>query len=339
METGEIRKWIKTGGFQGEPFEDLLMETHISWVVFTKSYAFKIKKPVSLNFADFSTLDKRRYFCEREISLNSRFSSIYLDVLPIYDDKGKLSFDKGELVDYTVRMLRQEHDDRMDMMLAKGKVNEEQIQTLARKLVEIHKKAPVVNAGFNLERAIALFNDLSSVRDVFKGNDSQEHWQGLIDESIAFSDKFLKKYPHVFRKRAAEGFIRDVHGDLHTRNVFLGQEPVIFDCIEFNQEFRQIDIWYELAFLCMDLEYLGYPGFSDEIFRQYTQDGLGSLGEMDDQVFLYFKMLRANIRAKVLLLQAKLSESGKDKKECFSAAIKYLELLKSYLRSKGSGPS
>src|SRR5690606_16003365 len=208
-----------------------------------------------LSFLDFSTLEQRKYYCERELALNQRFSRIYLDVLPVF--KGRSGWligeGEGEIVDYAVRMERMLSSKRMDIMLHQNKVKRDDIHALAKEIASFHKKSEVIYKPFEIKKAQSLFNDIEEIQ-FFVQSEIGEYCAEIISRSVDWSDHFLKTNADYIQDRFDRGCQRDVHGDLHAGNIFLYTQPVLFDCIEFNDEFRQIDLLYEIAFLCMELE-------------------------------------------------------------------------------------
>ena len=319
------------GMYEGKPIKGAMEETNISWVILSRRHAFKIKKDVKLSFLDYSTLDLRKKYCERELELNRRFSSIYLSVQPITDLKGQFTIGEGigEIVDYVVCMKRMRGDKRMDVLLTRNKVDPNRISLLAKQVARFHQTAEIMGNDFIQEQARELFNDLNSVHEVVL-QEFETDYSDVIPRLISFSDDFLKRHAGRFVERNRQGFKRDVHGDLHSGNIFLYKEPVIFDCIEFQDAFRQIDILYEIAFLCMDLEFFGRKDLSDLFLEAYDAILTCFPKEEDKEIFLYFKCLRANIRAKVFLLNSKSEPDPKKKVQELVKGKKYLELALNY---------
>lgn len=332
MERNDIDELVRDGTLYNQKFEENFQETHISWVLFTADFALKIKKPIKLTFLDFSTLELRKYFCEREVMLNRRFSEIYIGIEALSRNGGKWVIDNGrrKVLDYGVVMKRQDNSHRMDRLLSKNQVSKKAICDLAWRVAEFHKEAVVVSTPYQLNEAKELFGDLRSILGLYEMLPDTS-WTSLIKESTKFSDDFLTIHQNLFSSRALSGNVRDVHGDLHSRNIFLNPEPVIFDCIEFNDSFRQIDVWYEVAFLCMDMEFFGHRELSEDFFKEYTQQNGELVNAEKRQIFIYFKMLRANIRAKVLAL--KVGEPGSYNRniEDLSDSMHYLRLMRSYM--------
>ncbi|HSI75725.1 MAG TPA: phosphotransferase [Lunatimonas sp.] len=332
MERTDVQELVQHAALYNQKFDVDFQETHISWVLFTADFALKIKKPVKLTFLDFSTLELRKHFCEQEVKLNSRFSEIYLGVESLNREGQKwvIGSESRQVWDYGVVMQKQDNSLRMDSLLSKNQVSKAVIDRLAYQVADFHKDAVVISAPFELNKAKELFSDLQSVSVHFEKLPDKE-WADLIEDTIGFSDEFLTENQSQFIARIEAGNVRDVHGDLHSRNIFLSPEPVIFDCIEFNDTFRQIDVWYEVAFLCMDIESYGHRELSEGFFDIYTWQK-GELVNNDEmRIFTYFKMLRANVRAKVLAIQAGNEVSFKPTIESLSSSIHYLQLMKSYM--------
>ncbi len=331
MNRQEVNQLLAQGIYEGKPIQGILEETNISWVILSRSHAFKIKKEIKLSFLDYSTLDLRKKFCEKELELNRRFSSIYLSVGPIIYHNGRFTIggEVGEIVDYAVCMKRMREDKRLDVLLTQGKVDPLRISLLAKQVAKFHQSAQIIEYEYNQEQAKELFNDLNSVQNVVLqefGNDFSEVIPGLI----SFSNNFLKKHVRRFVERSRLGFIRDLHGDLHSGNIFLYKNPVIFDCIEFQDAFRQIDILYEIAFLCMDLEFFDRKDLSDLFLDTYGSILTCFPKEEDKGIFLYFKCLRANVRAKVFLLNSKFEPDEGKKVQELAKGKKYLDLALRY---------
>ncbi|MBL6448762.1 phosphotransferase [Fulvivirga sp. 29W222] len=332
MNEKEVRSLADNGSYNGEPLYGEIEETHISWVILTKKYAFKLKKPVKLSFLDFSTLKFRKIFCEKEVILNSRYTDIYESVVPVRHmaDSWLLGDGEGLVVDYAVMMRRLPTNMRMDNMLRQNKVNAEDIQLLALQVAAFHQKADKVYAPFMLATAIALFNDIDTCKRIVQKQVGL-HYAKKIEEVITWSDGFLRKHANRFQERIERGFVRDVHGDLHSGNVFLDDKPVIFDCIEFNDQYRQIDVLYEVAFMCMDMEAFYQPQLAEIFLNTYSDNFPCFEVEEDYSLLNYFKSLRANVRAKVHTLSIDQSNDVQEVQKHVREVEKYIDLMYSYM--------
>lgn len=332
MNDTEIHKLCRNGFFEEHRLDGTLEETHISWVILSQKLAFKVKKPVKLSFLDFSTLSKRKRYCKTELCLNQRFSDIYLIVLPIRcrKDVWRIGEGTGKVVDYAVVMRRMMPSKRMDKMLEKGKVSKTSVMALAKQVADFHAHAKVIYSSFDPEESRNTFNDLKNICTFVKENLGAE-FERIISDAMEWSDHFLKTKKSLFEQRIRLGFKRDLHGDLHSGNIFLYKKPVIFDCIEFNDDFRQIDVASEIAFLCMDLEAFGYQDLSIVFKDEYLARFPGIQTPQDQELFVYYKCMRANIRAKVHAISAGQSAIGKIRDVHLDAVRDYLGLVKSYV--------
>ncbi|RZS96295.1 phosphotransferase [Cecembia calidifontis] len=332
MENYEVKQLAWNGMYKGQRLQGTLIETNISWVILSGRVAFKIKKDIQFSFLDYSTLSKRKFFCERELELNGRFSSIYLSVEPIRYFQGHWHIGEGpgKISDYAVRMKRLRASKKMDVMLEKGEVALEDIQELAKLVADFHQRSALVFPVFDLEKEKALFNDLATVKAIA----NKELGAGLpekIDAAMERSNAFLELHKKRMAARIRETWYRDTHGDLHTGNIFLYRKPILFDCIEFNDSFRQTDLLYELAFLCMDLEFYGRKDHSEALLRTYRKKIDPFVQDADWQIFHYYKALRANVRAKVNFLTAQSDREAGAKLSDVKKAKGYLELMFEYL--------
>ena len=238
-----------------------LVETHISWVLLTDSYVYKIKKPLKFSFLDFSTLEKRRLYCEQEVALNRRLApEMYLGVLAVVSEDGKLAIDGqgGALVDYAVWMRRMDENMQMDLLMEQGRVTNKDMEGLAEVLADFHRTALKVPGGTSFEELLEEFTDIRTVIPFVKKHFG-EVASDLLEEVNLWVPGFLETVRRRIRERDRQGYVIDGHGDLHCRNIFLLDPPVVFDCIEFNEDLRSLDMLNEIAFLCMDLERYGRP--------------------------------------------------------------------------------
>jgi len=310
-----------------------MIETHISWVILSDHFAFKIKKPVKYSFLDFSTQELRRKYCYNELALNSRLSpDIYLGVIEIRSDGERVTIGDGpgEVIDYAVQMKRVRTNARMDLMLIRKKVKRDHVDRIARILVDFHQTTDVIHKKIEKENIVGDFNDLQNVKPFLReklGNVAVN----LIDRSLECAGKFIHRYGDLMQLRSDQGFVRDGHGDLHTGNIFLLSRPVIFDCIEFNDDFRQIDVLDEVAFLCMDLERFGRRDLSHAFLEKYLAETHVLRNEAEGRLFLFFKLYRANVKAKIQAIKAQNASTERAMKKHLVSADIYLHLMADYL--------
>jgi uncharacterized protein len=333
--TGEqIRNIIAAGRFPGAKTPALLEETHISWVVLTPDYAFKIKKPVQFDFLDFGTLEKRRFYCAEELKLNRRIApDMYLGVLPVGTeaDRPAIGSASPPVIDYAVWMRRMEDESRMDLRLAEGVVTTAQLDALAAQLAHFHREATIVEpedyrpGDYRKDFEDLYHEEKDAVR--WLGPETAEHFRAWGAQLPVF----LNTHAIRMRDRFERGFWVDGHGDLHTRNIFLTDPPTVFDCIEFNPHFRRLDTLNELAFLCMDLEARDRPDLAQHFMEAYCRIWEVRPTPEDALLFLFFKAYRANVRLKINLLALRQQQSA-----ALEASVQcYWRLLKAYMGGLG----
>jgi len=282
-----------------KPVKVDLVRTHISAIFLAGEYVYKVKKPVNFGFLDFTTLEKRKFYCQQEVDLNRRLAGeVYLGVVEIRAHQGRISIGDGpgEVIDYAVKMKRLPPNCQMDQWLAKGELTPEMVEKIAAKIAHFHAQAAT-----NPE--ISSFGEIQTVRGNVEENFAQtEKYVGqvftpdLYRETIEANRLFLERQLPLFQGRILRGKIRDCHGDLHLQHICLGTEIVIFDCIEFNQRFRYSDVAADIAFLLMDLDFHGHPLLSADLAAHY----LGVTEDWPLYLLLdFYKSYRAYVRAKV----------------------------------------
>ncbi|MCM1983686.1 bifunctional aminoglycoside phosphotransferase/ATP-binding protein [Lyngbya confervoides] len=277
-----------------------LLQTHISYVLLTGDYAYKVKKPANFGFLDFTTLDKRHQFCQEELRLNRRLSpEIYLEVVGIGERQGQYQIHAKdtEAVEYAVKMRQFPQQELFSQLFAKEALTRQDMETLAQQVAQFHAQA-----ASNAE--IQSYGTVEAVQQVDENNYGlSEQFIGIsqtqeqLDQTRDFTRSLFRDHPDWFTDRLAQGKIRECHGDLHLNNIcrFQGQIQV-FDCIEFNQEFRNIDVMYDVAFLVMDLEYLGRPDLANAFLNTYLEQ----TGDYDGAKLLpLYLSMRAYIRGNV----------------------------------------
>lgn len=328
----QIHKLVSIGEFPESTNRPELIETHISWVLICKHYVYKLKKPIQYLFLDFSTVEKRKYYCEREVELNKRFSDdMYIDVLPVREteDSFFIGGEKGSIIDYAVRMVKQDNNEQMNVLLLNNEVVFSDVLHLAEIIAAFHERAAIIYK-VDLNNILNTFKEINNER-TYLSQHLSANTSEIISHAISVSDSFIKKNQELLLLRLVEGFYRDGHGDLHTRNIFLNQgEPKLFDCIEFNDAFRQIDVLNDIAFLCMDLDAFGRQDMSD-LFLSYYNRLFPCMNTHDEYLlYVYYKSYRANVRAQVNSLRAKDAKDESSRKKALSEANKYLLLLNDY---------
>jgi uncharacterized protein len=332
MTKEEIEFIIVPGGSDTDVRKPDLIETHISWVFLSDHFVYKIKKPIKYSFLDFSTMELRKYYCEREVQLNKRLTdNIYIDVQPIrkHNNRFYISGTIGSIVDYAVRMEKQDTSTQMNVLLKNNQITPAHIISLAQKMATFHLKTDIVY-NINPLDIQEKFDDLEK-EAIYISQQSGNDYGKIIEHALATSRAFTEKNLSLIESRIEAGYCRDCHGDLHSRNIFILDTPKPFDCIEFNDELRQIDVLNENAFLCMDLDSFGRMDLSELYVDSYNKIFPSINTPEDKYLFIYYKSYRANIRAKVNSLRAR---SAKDETEILKALKEcntYLHLMNNYV--------
>lgn len=318
-----------------------LIETHISWVILTGDFAYKIKKPVNFGFLDFSTLEKRRMCCDQELLLNRRLAAdIYLDVVSISGtfEAPVISTD-GKVFEYAVKMRQFPQSAQLDHMLSDGKLNTEHMEAIARMVADFHQMIPRADtsmAGESMVDEYIAYGNKKAVYRPVEENFTQinQHFDTtLYEESLAelqsWNVSACMKLGEIFEQRKANGFVRECHGDMHLRNlVWLDRGPAAFDCIEFNPQLRWIDVMSDIAFLVMDLQ----ERKEDQLANRFLNTYLEITGDYAGLTVLPFYLCyRAMVRAKVAALFLG-QENISPEESAYSLAefVSYLELARRY---------
>ena len=279
-----------------------LLQTHISWVLLAGEFAYKIKKPVNFGFVDFSTLEGRRFFCEEELRLNRRLAAeLYLGVLPITQTADGLRIGgAGTPVEYCVQMRRFDQQQLLSRVAAADKLTASHVDTLAQEVAQFHSAIPAAPSASRFgsptavaEPILANFHSLAQSTD--------PHVQNRVVPLKDWCERELARLDFAIRERKRLDFVRECHGDMHLGNMILAGDAItIFDCIEFSEDLRWIDVISEAAFCTMDLAHRTCPGFAHRFLNAYLER-TGDYGGL--ALVPMYTVYRALVRAKVLSLQ------------------------------------
>lgn len=307
-----------------------IIETHISYVLLTGEFAYKIKKPLSLGFLDFSTLEKRKLFCEKEFQLNRQFTdTIYLDILPICGSIDTPNLEnQGDVIEYAIKMREFPQETLLTALLKRHALTHDMISQLAKIIANFHLKASVAtNTTLGTSQQIhkPVEQNFLQIRPLLsKEPDIQQ-----LSRVERWANSQYQQHYDTLLQRKTQGFIRACHGDIHLENIIFYHDTLhIFDCIEFNEEFRWIDVISDISFLIMDLMEKNCEEYAHRLMNEYfeiTKDYAGL------KLLFYYVSYRAVVRAKVSLFrlqQAGLSASEKQTllemyKGCMALAEKY----------------
>ncbi|CBL43631.1 conserved hypothetical protein [gamma proteobacterium HdN1] len=287
-----------------------LIETHISWVLLAGDFAYKIKKPLKLEFLDFSTLALRKHYCEEELRLNQRQThGLYLGLCAITGSPLQPKLEEhnaqAQAFEYAVKMRRFKQSDLLDQRLAHGALEQDEITLISRTLHTFHQAihAAEKNSNFGTPTCIRRYSE-ENIAEILPALGASSEDQTDRSELLAYQswlDRQHKMLSPLFSSRKETGFVRECHGDLHLGNILLeGSVVQLFDCIEFNPELRWIDVISELAFLAMDLDHHQRPDLAHWLINDYLERSGDYAGA---QLLPYYLAYRAMVRAKVAWLQ------------------------------------
>jgi len=322
-------------GYAPQPSDVKLVQTHISYVFITDDFVYKFKKPVDFGFLDFTTLEKRRHFCQQELLLNRRLCpSIYLHLVALVKTDAGFSLssppqaDTEHIVEYGIKMKRMPEEKMMANMIKSGCLAPEMIDAVCDVLVPFYAKADggprIQEFGRPAAVGVNIFENFSQTED-FIGSPSLS--MARFDRIRTFSTAFLQQ-DDLFAGRISAGRIRDCHGDLYSANICLADQVYIFDCIEFNERFRYCDVASDIAFLAMDLDYHGLSSLSERFVARFI-DKSGDPGLKT--MLNFYKCYRAYVRGKINLFTANAPEVDKEtKRHCQEMSGKYFQLADRY---------
>ena len=314
-----------------------VFETHISYVILTGDYVYKFKKPVELGFLDFSSLEKRKFFCEEELRLNRRLApDMYLDVVSVHGELEHPVVDgTGPLLEYAVKMRQFATADRMDNVTARGELTPEQIDQLAQIVAEFHEHIPIAASDSPFGTLEVIRQRIMQNFEQLLQNTDDPEITNMCSQLRVWSEAALEKRQQLITQRKQEGAIRECHGDMHMANiVMLEGKPVIYDCLEFAEDLRWIDTISEIAFLYMDLDFHHQHKLALRYLNQYMihrgdYAGLGLL--------CIYLVYRAMVRAKVNSIEAKQQTADPKTANGHLATTKsYLALARNYIESFAS---
>ena len=297
-----------------------LVQTHISWVLLVGEFAYKIKKPLKLSFLDFSTLPLRHAACLEELRLNRRFApDIYLDVIGIFNTPQDPRFEGQDApIEYAVKMRRFEEAGRLDRVCALGELLPRHLSSLADTLADFHKTAAVASADSRFGRleniATPALDNFHALPDLLPSAGIKDR----LDRLQTWTEAQLRQLAPLMQARQQAGQIRECHGDLHLANlVLINQDVRLFDCIEFSEDFRWIDVASDIAFTYVDLLANHQPGLANWLVNEFWSRN----GDYEAARLLrFYAVYRAMVRAKVTAIQSAQTHEDDSK------ALAYIEL-------------
>lgn len=314
-----------------------LIETHISWVILTGDFAYKIKKPVDFGFLDFSTLEKRHTCCKQELRLNRRLAAtIYLDVVAITGTQNKPRISAaGDAFEYAVKMTQFPQSAQLDNMLAAGELDIEHIDAIAQMIADFHQTIPSAGDDVGYGNNEAVYQPVDeNFKQIYQHLNTEPYALRLSALSQWSRVEFERLAP-VFAQRKIHGFIRECHGDMHLRNlIWLNARPLAFDCIEFNPQLRWIDVISEIAFLLMDLQDRKQPQLANYFLNRYLE-ATGDYAGLS--VLNFYLCYRALVRAKVNALRFEQKDITETERQALPIEFEsYLELATTYTQQSAA---
>ena len=312
-----------------------LLETHISWIVLTGEFAYKIKKPVNYGFLDFSTLQKRQHYCAEEVRLNRRMAKqLYLDVVaiggsaqqPVIKNKNA-----GDAFEYAVKMRQFPQSAKLDERLNAGKLTQQHMHAIAQRVADFHSTVDVATSATVYGKPTTVYHPIAENFTLIHGNLPDRTLMPALQAIQHWSEEEFKRLQATIRQRKQQGFVRECHGDLHLRNMlwFKG-EPLAFDCIEFNPELRWIDVISDIAFLVMDLQ----DRQAAELASYFLNSYLEFTGDYAGLKLLpFYACYRAMVRAKVNALRLQQADiSVTEKQQAIQELTSYINLAKQIIK-------
>ncbi len=276
-----------------------MLQTHISWVFLTGEYAYKVKKPVDFGFLNFTELSQRKHFCEEEIRLNKRLADkVYIGTVRITGKESNPTLNAaGEAIEYAVKMRQFEQSQLANNLLDSNKLTSQHIDDIADQVANFHQSIETSGSESQLGTADSVNAPVIQNFDQLDPLIKDEQAMAQLARLRSWSEAEFSKISSILQQRKASGFVRECHGDMHLGNMALiNKQITIFDGIEFNDEFRWIDVMSEVAFLFMDLCDRKQSAFAYRFLNHYLEH----TGDYEGiQVLRFYLVYRAMVRAKI----------------------------------------
>ena len=326
---------LQPGSYPEPTHKVTAIETHMSWVFLTDDFAYKLKKPIRLPFLDFTSLARRKYFCDEEIRLNWRLAAkVYIAVVPLtFAADNLLSLaGSGCAVDWLVKMRRLAAERMLDHAIKHGRVTREELDRLASHLCAFYRAAVPIALSPDQYRARFEVDVLANLKELASFGDALPQHQ--VERAHAQQLDFLGTAAQLLEYRASHRHIIEAHGDLRPEHVFLGPDPQVIDCLEFSLEFRTLDPADELSFFAMECEMLGAPAVGEHVlarYREITGD------EPPPRLLDFYRCYRASLRAKIAIWHVRDPKS-RDPARWPPLARRYLDLACLYADKLSTAP-
>ena len=309
-----IQALLEPGRYPGSVTNVELIETHASWVLLAGEYAYKIKKTVVLPFLDYGTLVKRKDCCEAELRLNRRFTpELYLGLVEITGSPqqprlGELGVITGDAIEYAVKMQRFDEAARLDRVCSRGELTTGHITQLVEAVAQFHASTSLADAKTDFGSPSKILAPALENLEYLQAHLTQPGEVATITHLIDWTHAEFERLRQQFTQRKATGCIRECHGDLHLANLVLINGKVkLFDCIEFNEDFRWIDIANEISFTYVDLFDHKQPALAGWLLNEWLNT-TGDYGAVS--LVHFYSVYRAMVRAKVAAIRAEQTQGS-----------------------------
>jgi len=304
MNSELIQSLLKPSAYSHPCGKIELIETHISWIILTGDYAYKIKKPVNFGFLDFTALGARKQYCDAELKLNSRSApELYIDVLAIGGTSAapEIGVHNDNAIEFVIQMHQFKTENLFNELDTMKRLTFEHIDELADRVAYFHRNAGSAPSktpyGSPAQLVIPVEQNFEQIRERLISDEQMTQLAHLEKWSLSTFEILSP----LMSSRKEQGYVKECHGDLHLRNITLFQNRVtLFDCIEFNDSFRWVDVISDVAFLVMDLEERGLHHFANRFINHYLEE-TGDYAGL--RLLPFYKAYRAVVRAKISLFE------------------------------------
>ncbi|HET7642225.1 MAG TPA: hypothetical protein VFK40_01850 [Nitrososphaeraceae archaeon] len=324
-----IRHLTNNTAYSHPTYDIKVIETHISWIFLTGPFTYKVKKNVKFGqVLDFSNLLLRKKYCKKELILNKPLcGDMYLSVVKIIKKNKTFKFaelnEKGEPVEYAVKMIEIPQKFRMDHSLKRGKINKKIIESLTDILINFHNNSLTNN---KISKCGLPHIMKYKIKENFETLLQLSKMDPIIESQM---NLFLERNNNLFIQRISESKIRDIHGDLYLKNIFIIENKFyLYDRIEFNDSLRYADVTEDVAHLAMDLDFHNKSDLSKYLIKEYIQKSHdGTMSKLIHFMMCY----KACVRAKVSFFRSQEINTKNKKILHEKEARKHLNLAKKYI--------
>jgi len=334
-----IQALMQPSFYPHEVSECQLLETHISWVILTGLYAYKVKKPVNFGFLDFSTLKKRRFYCQEELRLNQRIAStLYISVLTISKKQQQFLFNNVENpCEYVLQMHQFPQQVRFDLLMDRGLIQIGHMKKTAALMAQFHDQGVDAQNHNDYGSPLHVYQPMLENFEQLKIESHDSPVKAKLKTLANWCESTFHHLQTVLFERKQQCFIRECHGDLHLSNLaWLDESPLAFDCLEFNPDLRWIDVMSDIAFLVMDLQRCQPDNQENNLSHYFLNEYLEYRGDYKGlKVLKFYLCYRAIVMAKVEFLRIQqLTSKQKEYQQSQKNFDTYLSLANQYTQAE-----